>query len=625
MRPHKTYLIVLMDALMAALSFIAALYLRLGTDKFYQAEPYLLKGTLLFTVIAVLMFLMFRLPQRVWRYASVQDLISITQAVSLAVLLFLPSMFLVNRLEGVPRSYIFIQWLLLIMLLGGPRLAYRLMQEGSLTLLSGSELIGQANRIPVLLYGLNEHTELFIRETFNNRQSQYRVVGIVDDDKTKKGREIRGVKIYGGFQDIARIVRKLRSRDDAPHKIIVADTYDKALIREIVSKADKMGMRVGVLPRLADVRGAATDKLQVKMVAVEDLLGRAQAALDRDLMESHIRGKKILVTGAGGTIGSELVRQICSYQPAEITLFENAEHNLYLIDKELEERFPEIKRSAVIGDVRNFTFLQKLFKAKKPDVVFHAAALKHVPMAEINSIETAHTNIIGTKYVADACLKCGVKQMVAISTDKAVNPCNVMGATKRAAERYVQALGQSKKKVTTQYITVRFGNVLGSTGSVVPLFRRQLEQGGPLTVTHPDMVRYFMTVREAVELVLQAAAMSAKGSYNGNIFVLDMGDPVHIKDLALQMIRLAGLKPDEDIKITFTGLRPGEKLYEELFYTFEAPEHTTYDGLMLARSQKYNLKKIEQAIASLHQAIDARDEKTVAAQIASLAPEYTKG
>src|SRR6185437_793953 len=337
--------------------------------------------------------------------------------------------------------------------------------------------------------------------------------------------------------------------------------------------ADELSIPLARLPRITEFKATVAEETPaIEPIAIEDLLGRPQTVLDRPGMRALIAGRRVLVTGAGGTIGSELARQIAGYEPARITLLDSSEYALYTIDRELQERHGALPRLALIGDVRDRRRIDEVMAAERPELVFHAAALKHVPMVEANPSEGVLTNVIGTRNVAEACRLHGVRAMVMISTDKAVNPANVMGASKRLAESICQALDvqESRKPGGTRFVTVRFGNVLGSTGSVVPLFQRQLAAGGPLTVTHPEIQRFFMTVREAVELVLQASALAMKGGEErGKIFVLDMGEPVKIVDLARQMIRLAGKRPDRDVKIEFVGLRPGEKLHEELFHEQE--------------------------------------------------------
>jgi len=364
-----------------------------------------------------------------------------------------------------------------------------------------------------------------------------------------------------------------------------------------------------------------TDKTlpEVKPVEVADLLGRPQKVLNQDAMGKLITGRRILITGAGGTIGSELARQIATHEPAHISLLDNGEFSLYRIDLEFEENWPGLSRKAILGDVRDNKRLEMIFQSEQPDLVFHAAAFKHVPMVEENPNEGVLTNVMGTTNVARACLSAKVTVMVLISTDKAVNPTSIMGATKRIAEMICQRLSLTSTKC--RFVTVRFGNVLGSTGSVVPLFQRQIAQGGPLTVTDPDVTRYFMTAREAVELVLQATAATPKNVENGKIFVLDMGRPVRILDLARQMIRLAGHTPDVDIRITFTGLRPGEKLYEEMLHDSEAPEPTNLDGINLASPRVIDYELLNDQVDKLSDAATSRDTAQTKALIRYLVPE----
>ncbi len=342
-------------------------------------------------------------------------------------------------------------------------------------------------------------------------------------------------------------------------------------------------------------------------------------------MRALISNRRVLVTGAGGTIGSELVRQICDFAPSHLALFDHSEFALYAIDREVLERKPELSRSAILGDVRDRARVFEIVSRERPDLVFHAAALKHVPVVEDHPNEGVLTNAIGTRHVADACADSSVRVMVLISTDKAVNPTNVMGATKRLAESYCQArdIVARRSGAKTRFLMVRFGNVLGSTGSVVPLFQHQLSRGGPLTVTDPAMTRYFMTVREAVELVLQASALgAADGTEEGRIFVLDMGEPVKIIDLARQMIRLAGLRPDIDIKIEITGVRPGEKLYEELFHTAEKVTPTTAQGILLAAPRTADLAVLSRALDELQEAAKAGRTEQTLTLLARIVPEY---
>ena len=365
--------------------------------------------------------------------------------------------------------------------------------------------------------------------------------------------------------------------------------------------------------------------MSIRPILPEDLLGRNQVVLDVASMQRFVSGKTVLVTGCGGTIGSEIVRQVVSYQPQQIILFELSEFHLYQISQELEQLEHKTPFVALIGDVRNRKRVLQVFKHYKPDVVFHAAAIKHVPIAEDNPGETVLTNIIGSKNVADASVECQVKNMVMISTDKAVNPTSIMGLTKRVAELYCQSLASLNRNVTTNFTTVRFGNVLGSSGSVVPLFRKQLENGGPLTVTHPEMTRYFMTVKEAVSLVIQSATINQPLSSKSRVYVLDMGEPVKIEDLAKQMIQMAGLKLDEDITIKYTGLRPGEKLYEELFYDSENLTDTEFSSIMLASPDAIEYEAISISIEALMQHATSSNNESLVQVLTSIVPEYQNG
>ena len=374
-----------------------------------------------------------------------------------------------------------------------------------------------------------------------------------------------------------------------------------------------------------------TSVTESRPIAIEDLLGRPQSRLDRAAMTSLIRGRKVLITGAGGSIGSELSRQVAAKQPQQLILLDHGEYNLYCIEKELANQEPTLNKIAVLGDVRDRNFLTELFEAESPDLVFHAAALKHVPLAESNPCEAILTNVRGTMNVADVCKASYVSAMVQISTDKAVKPSSVMGATKWLAENYCQALDTLEPNSDTRFMTVRFGNVLGSTGSVVPLFQEQLANGGPLTVTHPDIQRYFMTVRESVELVLQACVLALNPSQKanipseplGNLYVLDMGEPIRIQDLAKQIIRLSGLKPDEDVAIEYIGLRGGEKLSEELFHEWETLIPTEHEAIRLAVTRPTAIATLQVTLSKLSSLASARDESSALELLRELVPEFS--
>jgi len=465
----------------------------------------------------------------------------------------------------------------------------------------------------------------FVADLFAGSQADinYRVVGIVSESVGRVGRHIHGVAVLGTTENMGEVVKTLNRQDDKPQRLVITrDDMDGSQVRALFDRAGELGMTLARLPKLTDFKTGVADGVEVQPLALEDLLGRPQVPLDRTAMRSLIEGRRVLVTGAGGSIGSELVRQISAFGPSFLTLLENSEHNLYTIDGETALAHPNMGRQAIIADVRDRLRMGRVMAEVRPDLVFHAAALKHVPIVEANILEGISTNTVGTVNVADACRKAGVAVMVLISTDKAVNPTSVMGATKRLAERYCQSLDIGRDD-GTRFVTVRFGNVLGSAGSVVPLFQQQLAAGGPLTVTHPEISRYFMTVHESVELVLQASAIGSRGTeQEGKIFVLDMGEPVLILDLARQIIRLAGLQPEKDIGIEFIGLRPGEKLYEEMFHSGESLLATECPGLLLASPMAADAEDLARDIDAMAAACAEGDGGAVMAAIRRLVPEY---
>jgi len=612
------------DLFMAALSFVASFYLRVGNDIFDYPASLIWGYDAAFTATAGAVFLWTGLYRGIWRYASLPDLIAVLRAVTLVILVYFPLMFLATRLADLPRSTVGINWLVLTALLGGPRFAYRVFKDRGL-----DHLLERTSHtaIPVLLIGARENADLFIRATASDPERLYRVVGLVSDSSARVGRDIGGVPVLGTLDDIREVAARLARRGERPHRLVItAPSLDGAVVRSLLDVAHELGIPLARLPRLMDLRETRTDApRRIEPVALEDLLGRPQTVLNRASMRALAADRRVLITGAGGTIGAELTRQIAAFAPARLVLFDNGEFALYGIDQELHERFPEVARTALIGDVRDRRRVEEVMAAERPELVFHAAALKHVPIVEANPSEGVLTNVLGTRHVAEACRTHGVRAMVMISTDKAVNPANVMGATKRLAESICQALDivESRRPNGTRFVTVRFGNVLGSTGSVVPLFQRQLAAGGPLTVTHPEIARFFMTVREAVELVLQASALAVEDApERGRIFVLDMGEPIKIADLARQIIRLAGLTPDKDIAIEFIGLRPGEKLQEELFHASEPLLPTKIAGIRLAAPRTIDYAMLQRSLDELAEHTRERREDRVIALLATLVPEY---
>ena len=625
-------IVYLHDLGMTVTAVILALYLRVSGDSLFDYGPALALYVPVTVAVGAVVYRMFGLYRGIWRYASAPDMIQLVKAVTALAVVFETVVqvapLIVAFTNPLPRSVPLILWFVLLILLGGPRFGYRIFKDGRHIRRMIEEGLGE---VPVLLIGVGDAAALFIGSLAHAPDAPYRVVGVLDDkdDARRVGRDIRGVPVLGGLDRLAAVVDELDRRGIRPQRLILAKNQDEMsapTVRRLLEQSETLGLPLSRLPSPTEFKeGLGDGKIELKPIAVEDLLGRPQAMLNRGAIEGLVAERRVLVTGAGGTIGSELTRQIAALGPSRLILIENGEFNLYTIDMELRERFPALDIRAVLADVRDRDRIRDLFDEHVPELVFHAAALKHVPLVEDCPAEGALTNVFGTRNVADAARAVGVRAMVLISTDKAVRPSSVMGATKRVAESYCQALDTlvMNSATPTRFVTVRFGNVLGSSGSVVPLFQRQLARGGPLTVTHPDMRRYFMTVREAVELVLQASAHGiAHPDERGRILVLDMGEPVRILDLARQMIRISGHKPDVDVKIEFVGLRPGEKLFEEILHDDEAPERTDADGVFVAAPRLTDHGSLTAALAELETAARAGRHQAVVAQLHLLVPEY---
>ncbi len=569
-----------------------------------------------------------RLPQQYWRFVGLRDLLAVAGAAVGGALLFWLGAQMLDGWEPANPAFPLIHALLLGALLIGARV---------LALVQATRHAGEAaaDAQTVLLVGVAEGTDLFIRALERDRRAPYRVIGILSLRARQAGRRMQGHLILGTVEEADGVLDRLRAEGQLPGLIVLSGPdIEGPALEALLDAADRHGvpLRRAPAPTRLDPAGSdATRRVELRPVSIEDLLDRPQVPLDREGMARLVQGRRVLVTGAGGTIGGELARQVAALGPAMLVLLDHGEFLLYEIDLELREKHPDVPRRAVLADVRDEARIRRLFEDIKPELVFHAAALKHVPMVENDPLEGVLTNAFGTRVVAEAARSVGTAAMVFISTDKAVNPTSVMGASKRLAEMYCQALDREARhgRAGMRCITVRFGNVLGSTGSVVPLFRRQLERGGPLTVTHPDMRRYFMTVREAVGLVLQASVVGTTDPADqpaelaeGGIFVLDMGQPVKIVDLARRMIRLAGLRPDEDVEIRFTGLRPGERLYEELFHGQEPPRPTAFPGLLVATPRTADSALVGRAIDEMAAAGRAGNARLALQQLARLVPEF---
>ncbi|MFT3848097.1 MAG: nucleoside-diphosphate sugar epimerase/dehydratase [Propionivibrio sp.] len=560
----KRLLAVSHDLVAVAVCWFLAYWLRFNLS---LPESYLSGAIETFALVLCIhapVFWLFGLYRGIWRYASLMDLRRIILSVLLAAVVVAAGV-LMLRVQSIPRSVLVLHPILLILVMGGSRFLYRARRD---RLLYGRmKLVGE----PVLVLGAGDAAERLIREMMHS--SAWTVVGMLSNDPSRIGREFWGVKILGRIDDLPKWATRL-----AVTKAIVAMPASTAAERRhAMEVAVQAGLSVLTVPSAEDMLAGRVSISQIRQVQLEDLLGREPVRLDEQGLNEWLCRRVILVTGAGGSIGAELVRQIARFTPSRMVLFDVSEFALYQIEQEFVRRFPSIDIACIVGDVKDVGQLDQVFSKYRPSTVFHAAAYKHVPMMEgENAWQAVRNNVLGSKRVAEAAMRHGTDEMVLISTDKAVNPTNVMGATKRLAER-VLALLQTKGE--TRFVTVRFGNVLGSNGSVIPTFREQIERGGPVTVTHPEIIRYFMLIPEAAQLVLQAGLMG-KG---GEVFVLEMGEPVRIVDLARDMVRLSGFS-EEEIKIEFTGLRPGEKLYEELLTDGEQTLPTPHEKLRVAHA-----------------------------------------
>jgi len=547
------------------------------------------------------MFWLFGLYRGMWRFASLPDLVRILKAVFAGIAIAGTVIFVLTRLDGVPRSVFVLDAVLLLMLLGGPRLIYRWTKDRHL-------YTGEGKR--TLIVGAGRAGEMLVRDLLRDSNSSYRPVAFVDDDKRKAGKELHGLPVLGSCDAIPHLAAKL----ELELVLIALPAATSKQLRRIVEICAANDLPFRTLPRMQDLVSGQIGVKDLRTVTIDDLLGRESVKLDREAISRSFRGKTVLVTGGGGSIGSELCRQLARLEPARLIVFERNEFNLFTIDLELRRRFPALALESVLGDVCDAVVVDKVFRRFAPDAVFHAAAYKHVPLLEHQARAAVLNNIFGTRTVATLADKYRCKSFVLVSSDKAVNPGNVMGVTKRIAEIVCQTLNAHSK---TRFITVRFGNVLGSSGSVIPLFQQQIAAGGPVTVTHPDVTRYFMTIPEASQLILQAGAIG-KG---GEIFVLEMGEPVKIAYLAEQLIRLSGKRPGEDIEIVYTGLRPGEKLYEELFHDTEKLADTGHPKILLANCRRVDVETLEKTLSVLEKTCDGTDEDKIRDVLSLLVPE----
>jgi FlaA1/EpsC-like NDP-sugar epimerase len=588
----------------------------------------LMKSVLpLVLVVKIGCFYFFDLYRGMWRYTSIADLLNILKASAISSLLLISFVLFGTRFQGFSRSVFVIDLCLTILFIAGFRLAVRLYFEffsedksskALVRALAGSFEKKRPGFKNLLIIGAGDCGEKIYREIRSNGRLRYNVVGFLDDHPAKVGMKIHGIPVFGAVEDILEIAKSVQANE----ALIAIPSADAQQMRRIVEYCKESGLKFKTVPGMGELINGEVSVKAIREVAYRDLLGRESVKLDEAKIEACLEGKRVLVTGAGGSIGSELCRQICRFNPESIALYERAESPLYEIGLDLKRGFPDVNVLSFLADIRDRKQLEKAFEAVTPEVVFHAAAYKHVPMLELQPWKAVKNNILGTRNVVEMANRFAVARFVFVSTDKAVRPTNVMGASKRTAEMIVQSQnGQSHDgclSSKTRFMIVRFGNVVGSVGSVVPLFKKQIEQGGPVTVTHPEATRYFMTIPEACQLILQAGAMGE----GGEIFILDMGTQIKIADMAEDLIRLSGLEPQVDIKIEFIGLRPGEKLYEELITDGEDVVPTSHQKILVLRGAECHLGRLNGSIDKLAALAYDQDAEAIKKTLQKAVPEY---
>ncbi len=618
---HRKFFIVLTHiaafAISLLISFLLTNNMQFKLTWVTEQYPFLLLAAI---IIKLIIFAFFKQYRGWWRYAGINDLTGITAASLVSTLIFAFLWFTsinitpirrafedIKILQGIPdiqQSVFLLDMFATILLLAGLRIAVRLYYE-EFRIVEGARL----KRL--LIAGAGNAGEALLREIHRMSVAQYDVIGFVDDSPIKRGIDIHGVPVLGTVDQLPKICKDYNIEEIA----IAMPSATPQQLRRVIQVCQGIKIHFRTIPSITDIASGKLRVSQIRDVSINDLLGREAVQLDIDLIKEFVKDKTILITGAGGSIGSEMCRQVCNFGPRLLLLVEQAENPLFFIERELKEQSPKVALKAVICDITDKLRVEQIFDKFKPQIVIHAAAHKHVPLMETNPGEAFKNNVLGTRNIADSADKYGATHFVMISTDKAVNPTSLMGSSKRIAEMYIQDLNQTS---STHFITVRFGNVLDSNGSVVPIFKSQIARGGPVTVTHPEMKRYFMTIPEASQLVLQAAAMGN----GGEIFVLDMGEPVKIVDLARELITLSGFRPSEDIEITFTGTRPGEKLFEELSIKGEDMQATRHPKIAIWKNIPIDRKKLYASIDELLTVAQSQDHLLIAQKVKELIPEY---
>ena len=588
-KTNSKFMIFFHDSLAIALAWLLSLLARFN---FEQPPNDLLQAAIealpVVLLIQVLVGGYFGLYRGLWRFTGLSDFWNLLKAVGLGTIIIFTGLFVFNRLEDIPRSTIVLHPVFLVLLLGGSRLIYRLVKDGGSIGVSGTS--GKKS----LIVGAGTAGEAVVREMM--REEKFTLLGIVDDDKRLLGARIHGVPVLGSIENLPDLVQKM----SVDLIIIAVPSASDVEMQRIFEICNKSGASSLTLPKLNDIVEGKVALKEARALSIDDLLGRAQVSLDWSAINKNIKGKKVLVTGGGGSIGSELCQQICTLQPSNLVVFDQNEYSLYQLERDIRKLYPDVSVEFVLGDVCDSVRVAGVFEEFRPTIVFHAAAYKHVPILERQVEQAIQNNVLGTKVLAECSVRNQVDSFVLISTDKAVRPTSMMGVSKRLAELcclYMNTL------TSTKFITVRFGNVLNSAGSVVPLFKEQIDKGGPVTVTHKDATRYFMSIPEACQLILEASAMGR----GGDVYVLDMGEPVSITYLAEQMIKLSGSQPGKDIQIIYTGLRPGEKIEEELFFSDENLRHTGNEKLLLSNASNRCDERISIILGNLEKSVAEGD------------------
>lgn len=604
----RILLLVVTDIFAVIVSSVLSLYVRYDFS-FREIDPVFWKAIqdacIINIFVTLIIFYIFRLYNSVWRYASDTELVNVAIAVAICAAMQPVIFWLLNT--RVPKSFPFFYAFFMAIFTGGVRFSYRFLRMVQNRRLNHYKTPDRQN---YMIVGAGASGNAILQEIQSSRYLSMRVACFIDDNPGCQGKYLRGVPIVGGRDKIAENVEKY----DIDEIIIAIPSASRSTLKPILEICKETGCRIQILPGMYQIIKGDVNVSNLREVQIEDLLGRDPIEVNVDEIIGYVQNKTVLVTGGGGSIGSELCRQIAGHGPKRLIILDIYENNAYEIQQELKQSHPGLDLVVLIGSVRNTMRVEEIFREYRPDIVYHAAAHKHVPLMEDSPNEAIKNNVFGTLKVAVAADRYGVGKFVMISTDKAVNPTNIMGASKRICEMVIQNMNRKSK---TEYVAVRFGNVLGSNGSVVPLFKKQIEQGGPVTVTHPDIIRYFMTIPEAVSLVLQAGAY-ARG---GEIFVLDMGEPMKILDLAKNMIKLSGYRVDEDIKIEFTGLRPGEKMYEELLMREEGLKETANRMIYIGKPIEYDDQLFEEQLGRLQEA-SLKESQDIRALVREIVPSY---